>query len=133
LPVELEEDGYCFICGKLNADGLRISFEDTEQGITAFFSVPGRFQGYRNIVHGGIIAALLDEASVKLISLKGIRAVTAGMDLRFRKPLMVNERASVHARLISERKKVCEVEATIVKENGEIVADCKAKLFLPDR
>jgi len=130
VPVELQDDGYCFVCGKLNAEGLQLSFRKTEQGITARFSIPRRFQGYRNIVHGGIIAALLDEASVKLLALEGARAVTAEMNLRYRKPLRVEENAEVRAFLKERQKRICLVDAMIKNQNGDTVASGTVKLFL---
>lgn len=130
MPVELQDDGYCFVCGKLNAEGLQLSFQKTEQGITARFSIPRRFQGYQNIVHGGIIAALLDEASVKLLALEGARAVTAEMNLRYRKPLRVEENAEVRAFLKERQKRICLVDAMIKDQSGDTVASGTVKLFM---
>jgi len=130
VPVELQDDGYCFVCGKLNAEGLQLSFQKTEQGITARFSIPRRFQGYQNIVHGGIIAALLDEASVKLLALEGARAVTAEMNLRYRKPLRVEENAEVRAFLKERQKRICLVDAMIKNQSGDTVASGTVKLFM---
>lgn len=133
MPVELQDDGYCFVCGKLNTEGLQLSFQKTEQGITAHFSIPRRYQGYHNIVHGGIIAALLDEASVKLLFYEGTtRAVTAEMNLRYRKPLQVDEQAEVHAWLKERQRRICLVDAMIRNRNGDTVASGTVKLFVLD-
>ena len=54
----------CFVCGLENPYGLHLRFFDSEPGeVIAEVTVPEQFQGYPGIVHGGIIAAMLDEAA----------------------------------------------------------------------
>ena len=48
-------------------------------------------------MHGGIIAAILDEAMIKAASSKEGNAITAALSVRFKNPLMVGESASVEA------------------------------------
>ena len=127
--IELEDDGNCFVCGTLNPSGLGIEFQKTDEGAIATFSAEKRFQGYKNIIHGGIIAALLDEASVKALVMRGIKAVTAEITLRFRTPLRIGERATIHAYIGQQRGRVFEIEAEMKKGNGEIVALSKARVF----
>jgi len=54
---------HCFVCGLENEYGLKLKFYETAPGeIEVNYIVPERFQGYPGIVHGGITAALVDEA-----------------------------------------------------------------------
>jgi len=125
----LEDDGCCFVCGRDNPAGLGVEFKKTERGAVADFAAPGTLQGYRGIVHGGIIALLLDEASVKAVVLRGIKAVTAELNLRFRNPLQVGERVRVHADITDVRRTVYHVEGEIRREDGELIAASRAKLL----
>jgi acyl-coenzyme A thioesterase PaaI-like protein len=58
----------CFVCGVENIQGLQIDFYEVEAGkVTAAITVPQHFQGYPGIVHGGIIAAMLDEVAGRTV------------------------------------------------------------------
>ncbi len=67
----------CFVCGDLNECGLRAGFYYDGRQAVAEVEVGRRFEGYRGICHGGIIAALLDEAMIKAILAIDRYAVTA--------------------------------------------------------
>lgn len=131
--MQWEDDGYCFVCGALNSHGLRIGFRETEKGVTAAFSADKRFQGYKEIVHGGILATLLDEASVKALLSRGIKAVTAEMVLRFKHPLLVGQHAVVDASIVGNRGRVYSVQAEIRGEGGHIIAFSRAKLVTEEK
>ena len=59
-------------------------------------------QGYKDIIHGGLISTLLDEAMVKAALMQGMPAVTAEITVRFKNPLMVGEKAIVEAIIENE-------------------------------
>ena len=80
--MKLIDDNYCFVCGKKNPIGLKLDFSFDGKTITTEFVPQKEHQGYFNIVHGGIISTLLDEAMVKLAIEMGMPAVTARMDIR---------------------------------------------------
>ena len=61
--VELKDDHLCFACGERNPDGLRLRIEYPSPGRCRIeFVPPKKFQGWQGILHGGIIATILDEA-----------------------------------------------------------------------
>ena len=59
----LVDNNYCFACGKENPDGLQLEFKYSEDGskVETTYIPPEKFQGWKGIVHGGIITTLLDE------------------------------------------------------------------------
>ena len=63
--MNLEDDHYCFVCGEENPSGLHLKFSANKGKIQTEFIPRKIHQGYKNIVHGGIISTLLDEAMVK--------------------------------------------------------------------
>jgi len=129
MTAGLIDDGYCFVCGKSNPNGLKVEFKKTDNGVTAEFSAGKNLQGYKDIVHGGIIATVLDEASVKALLSRGIKAVTAEITLRFKKTLFINENAIINADIGRERGRLYEINAEIRKMDGELIAQSSAKLF----
>nr|MQY82011.1 hypothetical protein [Dehalococcoidia bacterium] len=54
--------GMCFGCGKKNPFGLRLKFRRDGGGVRAEFTPGEYYQSWTNIIHGGIITAILDEA-----------------------------------------------------------------------
>jgi acyl-coenzyme A thioesterase PaaI-like protein len=53
----------CFACGVpgTNAHGLGLVFEETPNGARAEFTLPEGFRSYPGFLHGGVVAAVLDE------------------------------------------------------------------------
>jgi uncharacterized protein (TIGR00369 family) len=126
----LEDDQCCFVCGKQNPAGLNLVFSFNENRASAEFTLKKTFQGYKDIVHGGIIAAILDEAMIKSALACGIHAVTAELTVRFKGPLFTNEKASAVAEVVKKGKKLLEAVAQIKDNDGQIIAEGKGKLVI---
>lgn len=52
----------CFICGLENPVGLKLRIFEVDPGIIeSYYTAPEHFQGYPGVLHGGIVATILDE------------------------------------------------------------------------
>ncbi len=120
---ELADDGHCFVCGPKNPIGLKLDFSFNGKTISTEFVSKKEHQGYMDIVHGGIIATLLDEVMVKLAIALDMPAVTARMDIRLKKALNVGEKITVSAEIISTTIKVLEAYAKAVTDDAVIIAE----------
>jgi uncharacterized protein (TIGR00369 family) len=127
--MNLEDDHYCFVCGEENPSGLHLKFSVNKGKIQTEFIPRKIHQGYKNIVHGGIISTLLDEAMVKAALMQEMPAVTAEITVRFRNPLMVGEKVIVEAEIKKMNKKIIETSAVMKKEDDTIIAEAHAKLL----
>jgi len=127
--MKLADDGYCFVCGPKNPIGLKLKFHFNGKTIKTEFISKKEHQGYLNIVHGGIISTLLDEAMVKLALAMDIPVVTAQMDIRLRKPLRVGEKIIVEAEILNNTTKLLEAYAKAITMNNVLIADAKGKLI----
>ena len=127
--MKLADDGYCFVCGPKNPIGLKLKFHFNGKTIKTEFISKKEHQGYLNIVHGGIISTLLDEAMVKLAIAMNMPVVTASMEVRLRKAVTVGEKITVVAEILSSTTKMLEAYAGAVTENNVLVADAKGKLI----
>ncbi|MGA2193397.1 MAG: PaaI family thioesterase [Nitrospirota bacterium] len=129
--MELLDDYQCFVCGKDNALGLKLSFEIDEKArsISTSFVPQKAHQGYKDVVHGGIISTVLDEAMTKLAYSLGENAVTARLTVRFKKPLMVGEKVKITGRLTKESGRAIEAEAKAVKDDGTVIAEAEGLLM----
>ena len=61
-PV-LVDDHHCFACGSQNKEGLDVQWVVEGKTAHTFFVPPKKFQGWKGIVHGGIVATRCDEVS----------------------------------------------------------------------
>ena len=79
----------CFGCGGANDFGMKLTFElDPQTGrATGRFRLGSRYAGGAGFVHGGVIAVLLDEVMGKISKLSEERAVTAELNIEYRKPV----------------------------------------------
>ena len=84
----LDDDAYCFCCGRDNPIGLKLAFEEIAGGRMRTHWTPRKeHQGFKDIVHGGLVAAVLDEVMVRLLYARDIHAVTATMETKLILPL----------------------------------------------
>jgi uncharacterized protein (TIGR00369 family) len=122
--MKFETYGNCFVCGEKNPNGLRLSFEiDKErQTLKTTFVANPTFQGWDGIVHGGIISTLLDEATAKLVYELGYQAVTASLEIRFKKPAPILEPLSIYGEVTEVTKRLVKAKAHVAKEDGTILA-----------
>jgi acyl-coenzyme A thioesterase PaaI-like protein len=129
---KLQDDNYCFVCGEKNPYGLHLKFSIHEGKISSEFVPQKIHQGYKDIVHGGIISTILDEAMVKAALMQGIPAVTAEVTVRLRNALMVGEKAFIEATITKMNRKIIEASAIIKKIDGTLIAEGHAKLLRQD-
>ncbi len=83
----------CFACGRLNSEGLHLEeWEWSDGRATAVFRPRPEHSGAGDTLHGGLAATVLDEAMVWAgIFEQRVLSVTATLNLRFRRPLLVTD------------------------------------------
>jgi uncharacterized protein (TIGR00369 family) len=127
--MDFLDDGMCFACGKSNQDGLRLSFTHLADGrIRTEFTPPKKFQGFKDILHGGIMATLLDETMIHLIFGRGEKVVTARLEMKLRKPAKIGEKIAVTAELLSDSGRRIELAAEARNPSGELLAEGKGTM-----
>lgn len=93
-----QEHAACFLCGATNPAGFKLAFELQPDGtVRASVPCPRMFQSYEGTLHGGVVAALLDSAMTNCLFARGVAAVTARLDVRYRHPVCLDEGAEVTA------------------------------------
>jgi uncharacterized protein (TIGR00369 family) len=111
---DLVDDDWCFVCGKENPNGLGIVWSLEEDGSArGRFRPERRHQGWRGVLHGGILAALLDEAMAQCAGLTGRPAVTASLAIRFRSPAPIDSNLIAEARIVAARGRLLQLEAAV--------------------
>ena len=134
LQVEVEySDTYegCFVCGRENPNGLRLEFSrDTEKKEVYTRWRPKEYmQGFKEVVHGGFITMVLDEVMAKVCLFDKKPAVTLRIEVRFIKPIRVDEEIIVRGRCVETRGRRLKLEAWCEDGAGEKRVEAGA-LFL---
>lgn len=121
----------CFACGR-GEDGLGLVFDsDGAGGVSAEWFCEERLQSYPGIVHGGIIATVLDSAMTNCLLAKDIPALTAEMQIEYKEPVRVGDTAVVRAWLTRSRPPLFMLEAEVI-QNKTVRARAAAKFMRTD-
>jgi acyl-coenzyme A thioesterase PaaI-like protein len=104
----------CFACGVRNNEGLGLRFTEEPDGtVVGSFACDGKYQGYPDRLHGGVVAMLADAAMTHCLFLRRISAVTGKLRLRFPCPVEVGLDATVRATLVKNSPPLFELKAEI--------------------
>ena len=104
----------CFLCGTENPLGLKVVFQRDADRVYTEYKVDERRAGFDGLIHGGILAALLDETMGWAAALAFNRmCVTAEMTIRYVKPVRVGATLVVSAKPASCSRRLCVTEGEI--------------------
>jgi uncharacterized protein (TIGR00369 family) len=105
----------CLLCGNLNPQSLNLSFQAADDGVVKTrFKPRSELQGYDGILHGGVIAALLDAAMTHCLFHRGVQAVTGDLHVRFVRPVACNVTLEIQAWLVVSHPPLYRLKAEIV-------------------
>lgn len=133
MPRLQPNSRHCFVCGLANDYGLQLRFYETGPGeVTATFTPPEHFQGYPGVLHGGIVAAMLDEVTGRtLIGADPPRFMyTARLEIKYRRNVPVGEPLRLVGRAGKSRRNTATATGEIYREDGELLAE--AQILLVD-
>jgi len=116
----------CFGCGQKNPIGLKLNFHWNGREAVAEFTPRDEFQGWPGILHGGIIANILDEAASWAFNFNGIHVITAKMEISFRHPAKIGELLIITSTIKSRNGKRGQAISQIVNREGILIAECES-------
>ena len=132
-PVTAINDNYCFVCGRDNPRGLRIKvkyFPD-EMAAETQLALPREYQGWADVIHGGILSTLLDEMMAHSVWHFAGPGVTLSMEVRFHHPLKPDEAIRVRGVLSPGNSSRRTAEAQITRESdNRMIATAKSRFLL---
>ena len=125
------ENNNCFVCGPSNPIGLRIKFRLDGDVCRGEFRPGENHVGYSNITHGGIIFSLLDDVMANWLFLKNQIAQTAKCELRYRKPLPIDETVILEGRRIKKKGQIAVMHGLVIhKKLKHVIAESDAIFML---
>lgn len=127
--MRVSDNGGCFACSPDNPIGLHLTFRVVGDEYVTEFVPSQHHQGYAGIVHGGILATILDEVMVRFCWVRGMPAVTAEMRVSLRQPAYVGERLTGTGRIVQQRHRLLVCEARLQRDDGTVIATAEGKLL----
>ena len=126
-------DGYnCFACSPENEFGLKMEFVEEDGIFSCYWEPRQHFQGYNNILHGGIQATLMDEIAAWYINAKLVTGgVTARIEARYKKPVFTDKGpVKLTAVLKEKNNRLAGIEVHIYNNDGSLAATGMVEYFL---
>lgn len=127
---------HCFVCGLENPSGLKMTFYSLKEGeVQAECTVPEPFQGYPGVVHGGVVASMLDEVTGRAHWGENNPQfmVTAQLNVRYRKPVPVGQPLRLAGQAGIREGRVARATGQIFNQDGVLLAEADAVMVdIPD-
>jgi acyl-coenzyme A thioesterase PaaI-like protein len=126
------------VCGLQNDIGLQLRFYNHEdREIVANCIISPKYQGYPGIVHGGIVAAMLDEAAGRSQMIRKDEngefstrfLFTARIDIRYRKIVPVGEPLHLVGRPGKTKGGSARATALLYDQAGDVLAEADVLLM----
>jgi uncharacterized protein (TIGR00369 family) len=120
-----------------NPYGLALAFYESGPGeVICRVSLSERYQGFPGLAHGGVLAAMLDEAAMRAVMAGDYQRflLTARMNIRYRKPVPVGQPIELLGRALKQGGRVSTARAELRLPDGSLGAEAEATLVdYPDR
>ena len=119
----------CFACSPADKGGLGIGFSlDSEGVLKGRWTAEERFQSHDGILHGGIIAVLLDSAMTHCLLAQGISALTGRLSVRYHSSVRIGATLDVEAKVSRRVGRLFVVDAE-VRGGTDVFARAEGRLI----
>jgi len=131
-PFTSQPDYNCFGCSPTNPVGLNLEFTETEDMIISEWTTRENYCGYKDILHGGIQATLLDEIASWYVFVKfKTGGVTSAMHVKYHKPVQgIGKTIKLEACLKETHHKLATISVTLKDENGALCSSGEVTYYL---
>jgi len=121
----------CFVCGKSNPIGLNIVFFRDQDKIKAEFIPESKHQGFKGIVHGGILFSILDEIMGRTaIITRSVMTMTVEINIKYRKKAQIGEKIFFTAHMTQDLGRMIEAQAEARLVDGTLLTEAKGKFII---
>ena len=134
-PFEYARGHDCFGCSPKNPRGLRLRFFEDGDRVFCRWKPDPLYQSWDGVLHGGIIAAILDETAGWTVLRRFQRAtMTTRLDVKFLKPTYVTDSFLVATAWLAGRRngKIVVLHATLADSSGAVCAEADADYYVMD-
>lgn len=129
--LRLVKDRRCFVCGEENPDGLHLKVVfDGADGVRTEFLAEERYRGWSDYLHGGVLTLIFDEMLGWLSRYLGHDAMTARLEVRYRKPVPLGNRLTFHGVLEREIKGLLDIRLNARLNDGSVAAEATGRMMI---
>ena len=119
----------CVVCWDRHPFGLQVDFRATgAHAVEGRFGCGKSYEGYENILHGGIVSSLLDGAMASCTLAMGLQAYTVDLRVRYRAAVAVGVQATIRGEWLRGSGPIHLLHATL-EQDGKVRASARAKFF----
>ena len=131
MSLKLFKDKRCFVCGVENPHGLKIKVNRAgDQQVTAEFIAEDRYRGWSDYLHGGVLTLVFDEMLGWLSRYMGHDALTARLEVRYRKPVPLGSRLFFSAVLQRQIRGLLDINLCAKLEDGTVAAEAGGRMMI---
>ncbi|WP_165423479.1 PaaI family thioesterase [Ktedonosporobacter rubrisoli] len=130
--MELNENSdyqLCFACGKQNPFGLHMTFRLDNGTVVSDFHPQPEHQGFPGVIHGGIIATVLDEAlnRTSMLTEQPAWSMTGRLEIRYRHYVPYGPLLRVRAALGKQKGRMIQATGavTLADDESKILAEAQ--------
>ncbi len=122
----------CFGCSPFNRHGLKLEFWDNGDEVVTYWDTEFHYEGFHDILHGGIQATLMDEAASWCVFTKcGSAGVTSEMTIKYHKPLPISKgKITIIAKLHQFIKRQAIINCILSDSEGNIYTTSEVVFFV---
>ena len=134
-PYAKYETYSCFGCSPTNPYGLKMQFFKDGDEIVCKWDPETHYQGFHDVLHGGIQATMMDEiASWAVFVLLDTAGVTYQLQTKYRKPVHISKGLiTIRARLVKQEKRLAEIEASLFDGEEKLCSESRVHYFVMPR
>ena len=126
------EKDNCFGCSPHNSAGLHLQFYTNGEKVVSWLRVPRHLSGWDHIVHGGVIATMLDEVmGWSALHLLRKMPLTKTITVEYLKPVYVDEDLTIEGRPVQghgDREAV--IHGFLYNKDGELCSKATGNFAL---
>lgn len=120
----------CYICGMDNKDGLKAQFYNMEDGsVMTKFLYREEHQSFPGRVHGGLLAAMLDELAFRAywVNNDTMLGATMSMEVKYRNPVPYNEQIIGKGIIVTDLSKFFTADVCLMNQDNKILTNATVK------
>lgn len=136
LGIETSSDGRLRdhanpMLGMRNPIAPPLVMTDDEGGVTCTFSLGAAYEGPPGCVHGGLVAAVLDQVLGTAAARRGVPGLTAYLNTTYRRPTLLGTDLVCRGRIDRVDGWKIFASGEIVDPQGEVTAEAEALFIVP--
>ena len=111
---------------------LKLDFIEEGEEIISFWNPEKRFEGWKNVLHGGIQATLMDEIASWVVLVKiGTGGVTYRLNAKYRKPVYIDKGViTLRALLKGIKRNIAEIHVRLIDGTGQSCSEAVVEYFV---